>query len=119
MILEGYFAVIDDYPEDEMKLCVARSYPFFVEKDRMVHYPSLAPSMVLLRGYKSGELPWKEYSEIFKDEMSQDQPMQSLGSLKLWNMEDRVIRLLCWEKAEDKRCHRFLLLDILSSMEEK
>ena len=119
-ILEGYFAKIKDYPEDELKLCVASSYPFFVKSDKMIHYPSLAPSLRLLREYKASDITWEQYTDRFKDEMKrQGVSWQNLVQLKEISTEGNAIRLLCWEKAEDKRCHRFLLLDILSSMEEK
>jgi len=119
-ILEGYFAMIDDYPEGELKLCVASSYPFFVKEGKMVPYLSLAPSLRLLRDYKSGYITWEEYLPKFKDEMrSQAKSQKSLEWLKCQDKKGDIIRLLCWEKAEDRRCHRFILLDILDSMEEK
>ena len=116
-ILEGYFSVIDDYPEDELKICVASSYPFFVKKHKMIHYPSFAPSLRLLRDYKSGYITWKEYVPKFKDEMRQYLSSENLEWLKRRDKVGDRIRLLCYEKAEDRRCHRFILLDILSSME--
>ena len=119
MILEGYFSVIDDYPEDELKLCVASSYPFFVKEGKMIHYHALAPSLRLLRDYKSGYITWEEYVPKFKDEMRQHASVETLWWLRSREKEGGPIRLLCWEKAEDKRCHRFLLLDILKSMDEK
>ncbi|GAG92905.1 unnamed protein product, partial [marine sediment metagenome] len=94
-ILEGYFAKIDDYPEDELKLCVASSYPFFVKKGKMIHYFALAPSLKLLRDYKAGYIPWEEYTPKFKDEMRQHASMQTLEMLK--EIKGRPIRLLCWE----------------------
>ena len=119
-ILEGYFAKIDDYPENEMKLCVASSYPFFVKEDKMIYYPTLAPSLRLLREYKAGDITWLQYYYKFKYEISCKAISQnSLEWLKGREKEGGPIRLLCWEKAEDKRCHRFILLDILDSMEEK
>ncbi len=118
-IHEGYFAKINDYPEDEVKLCVASSYPFFVKKHKMVHYPSLAPSLRLLREYKASDITWEEYIPRFKYEVRQHASRQTLEWLKRREKEGGPIRLLCYEKAEDRRCHRFLLLDILKSMEEK
>jgi len=117
-ILEGYFAKINDYPEDGLKLCVASSYPFFVKKGSMVHFPSLAPSEELLKGYKAGEVTWEQYVETFKDEMRRYPSRQSLEWLKQRDKVCDVIRLLCYERAENRKCHRFILLDILNSMEE-
>ncbi len=119
-ILEGYFAKIDDYPDDEVKLCVASSYPSFIKKGKMTHFSSLAPSLKLLKGYKAGKITWDQYVKIFRDEMRhRATSWQNLKWLKRRDKAVEVIRLLCYEKAEDKRCHRFLLLDVLSSMEEE
>jgi uncharacterized protein YeaO (DUF488 family) len=118
-ILEGYFAKIDEYPEDELKLCVASRYPFFVKKHKMVHHLSLAPSEELLKGYMAGEVKWEQYTEKFKDEMRQYPSRQNLAWLKRRDKVGDMIRLLCYEKAEDRQYHRFILLDILNSMEEK
>jgi len=117
-ILEGYFARVNDYSEDGLKLCVASSYPFFVKKHRMTHFPSLAPSEGLLKGYKAGEVTWEQYVETFKDEMRKYPSRQTLEWLKQRDKVGDVIRLLCYERADDRKCHRFLLLDILNSMEE-
>ncbi len=81
-ILEGYFAKIDEYPEDELKLCVSRTYPHFVKRSTMIHYPSFAPSLKLLREYKAGEVTWEQYAEKFSDEMRQYPSRQNLEWLK-------------------------------------
>ena len=118
-ILEGYFAQIGEYPKDELKLCVSRIYPQFVKRSTMIHYPSFAPSLKLLREYNAGEVTWEKYTEKFKEEMRQYPSRQNLEWLKRRDKVGDRIRLLCYEKAEDRRCHRFILLDILNSMEEK
>jgi len=118
-ILEGYFALIDKYPKNEAKLCVARGYPFFVKRSKMTHYLSLAPSEDLLDDYKAKKITWEQYTDRFKDEMrSQKWSMYTLKLLKRLSRAGSVIRLLCYEKPP-KNCHRFILLDILNSMEEK
>jgi len=117
-ILEGYFARINDYAEDGLKLCVARRYPFFVKRGKMIHYPTLAPSEELLNGYNADEVAWEQYVEIFKGEMRKYPSRQNLKWLKQRDKVGDVIRLLCYERADDRKCHRFLLLDILNSMEE-
>lgn len=119
-ILEGYFAQINDYPEDEVKLCVSRTYPSFVFKGRMIHFHSFAPSQELLDGYKAGEVTWEQYTDRFKDEMRRQTPSRkNLEWLKRREREGDAIRLMCYEKAEDRKCHRFILLDLLDSMEDK
>lgn len=118
-VLEGYFAKIDDYPEDELKLCVSRSYPFFVKRHKMTLFTSLTPSDELLKDYKAGKVTWGQYTDRFKDEMRRQ--VLSRHNLEWLKRRDKSanVRLLCYEKAEDRRCHRFLLLDILESMEEE
>ncbi|MCK4784525.1 MAG: DUF488 family protein [Desulfobacteraceae bacterium] len=85
----------------------------------MIHYPSFASSLKLLREYKTGEITWEQYIELFKDEMRQYPSKQNLEWLKRRDKVGDAIRLLGYEKAEDRKCHRFLLLDILNSMEDK
>jgi len=117
-VLEGYFAKINDYPENEAKLCVSRTYPRFIKKGKMTHFYSLAPSEELLNAYKAGKLTWEQYTDRFKDEMRRKATSRkNLEWLKHRDISS-PIRLLCYEKAEDRRCHRFILLDILR-MEDK
>ena len=55
-ILEGYIAKWKKYPENEIKIRVAR--------------PSvLGPSKELLRDYKDGKIDWVGYEERFRGEM--------------------------------------------------
>lgn len=118
-ILEGYFAKFKDYPKDEVKLCVSRTYPRFVKPSKMTHFASLAPSKELLKGYMAGEVTWEQYTDRFKDEMRRQTTSQhNLTWLKRRERAGDSIRLLCYEKPP-KHCHRFILLDILKSMEEK
>jgi len=51
--------------------------------------------------------------------MRQYPSRQNLALLKRRDKVGDMIRLLCYDKAEDRRCHRFILLDILNSMEKK
>lgn len=47
-LLEGYFAKLSSYPENEQKICVSLGYPHFVKRGLMRHIPLLAPSQELL-----------------------------------------------------------------------
>jgi len=119
-ILEGYFAKIKDYPETDNLVCVSQDYPWFVKSDKMFHAYVLAPVSWLLKRYKDGEMTWERYAECYLDHLKHNQ----CGQLELEGILERLgkgetIRLLCWEKAEDKQCHRFPLLDVLNSMEEE
>ncbi len=119
-ILEGYFARIPYYPETDELICVSLDYPRFIKRDKMFHAYVLAPTPWLLKRYKDKVMTWERYAECYLDHLKHNQ----CGQLELGGILERAgkgetIRLLCWEKAEDRRCHRFLLIDILNSMEEE
>ncbi len=119
-ILEGYFARIEDYPNSEKLFCVSLNYPHFVKQDKMYHAYVLAPTPRLLKRYKTGEMNWKRYEECYLDHLKHN----TLAGLEIAGILERsakgeTIRVMCYEKAEDKQCHRFLLLDVLKSMETK
>ncbi len=119
-ILEGYFAKIKDYPETDELFCVSQVYPRFVKRDKMYHAYVLAPMSWLLKRYKDGEMTWERYAECYLDHLKHNRCGQlELGGILERSGKGETIRLLCWEKAEDKQCHRFLLLDILNSMKEE
>ncbi len=118
-ILEGYFAKIKDYPETDNLICVSLNYPHFVKPDKMYHAYVLAPTPWLLERYKKGEMNWKRYGECYLDHLKYN----SLAGLEIDGIlesssKGKTIRLMCYEKAEDRHCHRFLLYDILNQLEE-
>ena len=96
MILDGYIAKWKTYPEDEIKVRVARPH-------------ILSPSKDLLWKYKNGEIDWDEYTDLFNEEISDDPDkwlkIQELAALSL----DKDVRLICYEK--NPPCHRFILID--------
>jgi len=119
-ILEGYFAKINDYPETDNLVCVSEVYPWFVKSDKMFHAYVLAPIPWLRMRYTDGEITWERYAECYLDHLKHNRCGQlELGGILERSGKGETIRLLCWEKAEDKQCHRFLLLDVLNSMEAK
>jgi len=97
-ILEGYIAKWKKYPEDEVKIRVAR--------------PSiLGPSKRLLQDYKENGLSWAEYTTRYIAEI-----LASPRALK--QIEDiielsktKTVRLICYEKSPP--CHRFILMDMI------
>ena len=115
MIFEGYFAKVKDYPTDEEKLIVSRKYPWFLGKDRYPHEPELGPTQLVLDNYKSGNLDWKGYTQMYKfDLLTNPDAWRPLSTVARIGAQ-KNIRLLCWEKGDDLKCHRFLLLDILEA----
>jgi len=118
MIVEGYFAKIKDYPETDWLLCVSQKWPWFVEKDKMSHFISLAPSQNLLDDYKAGGLSWETYKQRFRAEIEvSPQARKDLAWIGIKDTQGETIRLLCWEK--NPPCHRFILLDIIQSLTSK
>lgn len=117
MITEGYFARLDSYPKDEIHLCISWKYPWFVKKDKMCWEKNLSPSPFILENYKNGKWDWEKYVERFKRELRINHvKMSELARVALASAEGETIRLLCYEKGEDRKCHRFILLDILEAL---
>lgn len=119
MIKEGYFAKIKEYPEDEVKLVVSRKYPWFLGKTgaftNYPHEPELGPSQWLLDNYKNGAVNWEGYVHMYKfDLLTNPETWKPLSTVARIGAQ-KDIRLLCWEKALDHKCHRFLLLEILEA----
>ena len=117
MITEGYFGQIKNYPKTDELVCVSEMYPWFVKSDKMFHAYVLAPNPWLLKRYKNEEITWEKYAEYYLDHLEHN----SCGQLEIEAMierdsEEKTIRLMCWEKALDKKCHRFLLLDAIQSL---
>lgn len=116
MIRQGYFAKLSTYPPDELKICVSRTYPHYVKQGQMTHMKRLAPSKELLDDHKNNGISWTEYTTRYRKQMEHTLITPNLLELLLKNNHGETIRLLCYEKAEDRQCHRFLLLDILGEM---
>ena len=95
----GYIAKWKNYPEDEVKIRVAR--------------PSiLSPSKQLLHDYKEMGISWDEYTERFIEEI-----VNSPNALeKIYKIVELLktqnVRLICYEK--NPPCHRFILFDMIN-----
>jgi len=114
VVREGYFAKLDSYPDDEIHLCISWKYPWFIKKDKLSWDQDLSPSPYLIKSYKSGNWDWEKYVDRFKRELRINHvKMSALARVALASDEGEDIRLLCYEKATDRKCHRFIVLDIL------
>lgn len=101
MLKEGYIAKRNEYPDDEIKVRVAR--------------PSvLAPSKELLKDWKDGRIDWTEYERRFREEiLNNPKAMAKLREIKrLAETED--VRLICYEK--NPPCHRFILIELANTL---
>ena len=120
MIIEGYFGQIKNYPDTDELVCVSKIYPWFVKSNRMYHAYVLAPTSWLLKRYRDGEITWERYAECYLDHLEHNRcgQMEIEGFLER-DSPEKTIRLMCWEKAEDRKCHRFLLLEAIQNSREK
>ncbi len=101
LILEGYIAKWNDYPDDEIKVRVARP-------------GVLAPSKTLLEDYKSGKISWPTFERKFLLELHRNpeaiEKLKQLAELS----KNQNVRLICYEKTFP--CHRFILVDIIKAI---
>ena len=104
MLKESYLAVIKNLPKDAVKIVVTRTAGSI-----------LSPSWDLLDDYKSGKINWDGYTERFKREMNNDRCIAEMRKIK-WMSKDRDIYLICFEKRYP--CHRFLLIDMINSLDD-
>ena len=117
MITEGYFAQIKNYPETDELVCVSLKYPGFVKSDKMFYAYVLAPYPWILKRYKDKEITWERYAECYLDHLEHNRCGQmEIEAMIERDTEEKTIRLMCWEKALDKKCHRFLLLGAIQSL---
>ena len=97
-LLEGYIALWRKYPENEIKIRVARPHV-------------LSPSALLLSDYKNGFITWDEYEKRFRKEiLSRLDSRHELERIAGLSKHENV-RLLCYEK--NPPCHRFLLMEMI------
>ncbi len=100
-LFTGYIAQWKNYPDDEVKIRVAR--------------PSiLSPSKELLHDFKENGISWDEYSTRFIEEIVNNPKARAkiyeiLGLLKTTN-----VRLICYEK--NPPCHRYILFDMINTL---
>lgn len=105
MLKESYLANVRNLPKDAIKITVTR---------RAGHI--LSPSKNLLKDYKDGSINWEQYVERFKREMNNDECIAAMRKIK-WMAKDKQVYLICYEK-DPYRCHRSLLLDMISKLDE-
>ena len=100
MIYTGYIAKWRSYPDDEVKVRVARPHV-------------LSPSKELLHDWKEGNMSWTDYENRFSEEIASnpDAVNEIIRLAKLSRTQN--IRLICYEK-DWGHCHRRLLFWMLA-----
>ncbi len=97
-LVEGYIAKWRTYPQDEVKIRVAR-------------HSVLGPSKLLLDDWKAGRITWDQYQTRFIEEIEGNPQAQEKLDEILRLAQNQTVRLICYEKGPP--CHRFILLDML------
>jgi uncharacterized protein YeaO (DUF488 family) len=97
---------------DGERLLVMRLWPRGVRKDAVDAWEKeLAPSRELLRSYQEGGVTWAQFARAYRREMtSQQARIDALAS----RVKRRRATLLCG-CAEDSRCHRSLLRELVET----
>lgn len=105
-----------DKPEtsDGYRVLITRFWPRGKKKDFVDLWdPDLGPSKKLLLSYKSGEATWEQYDEVYRKERQLEWGKNAIQRLKEIQSQERVITLLCFEKDNDPKCHRYILKEIM------
>ncbi len=76
----------------------------------------LSPSSELLMDYKEKRINWAQYVTRFKKEMDNPECKLMMKMIKERAKEkDVYLVCVCWNK--EKKCHRFLLMDMINKLE--
>ena len=100
-------------PEDGTRVLVMRLWPRGVKKTHVDAWErDLAPPVELMRGFLAGEIPWSVYKKKYVAAVKK-QGKEKLAELRARSEGGETITLLCW-CADESRCHRSLLRDLLA-----
>ena len=84
-------------------------------------YPVFAPSWDLLARWKSGDMKWDDYRDVYMSEMRIAYRKDAQPFLLMAERLDQV-EFVCWcvkKNLKDTHCHRFLLREILTTIRNK
>ena len=94
---------------DGQRILVSRYWPRGLSKEHLAlteHLKDVAPSVELLRDWKSGNISWAEYESRYHQEMlEQREKIVELAK----RANGLTITLLCFEREDNPHCHRHLL----------
>ncbi len=100
---------------DGLRVLVTRYWPRGVKKDRCERwFKELAPAPALIKLWKSGAIPWKEFKKKYLDEYGSQGKKDLLSELeRLVNgTKGTDVTLLCMCR-DEVHCHRAVLKDLL------
>ncbi len=82
---------------------------------RWLHVPDLAPSVKLLSALRKSEIHWDEYARRYREEMKSPRAQDLIRRLrKFGDWLDVVLVCYC---ADEKHCHRSILLELLEAQD--
>ena len=98
---------------DGQRILVTRYWPRGLSKKRLslvLHLKDVAPSVELLRDWKTDKMSWAEYEKRYQREMAQQR--EKIGMLAK-RASCGTITLLCLEREDNPHCHRHLLKSLI------
>jgi len=99
-----------------IKIDIARKPITFVKCDRRI--VEFAPSWELLMFYKNKFISWNDYVKKYYQEMRESFKINRQIFYEIASQLDEV-ELICWctnKRHQDKKCHRFLIKEILENV---
>ncbi len=101
-----YHAPEEPYP----RLLIMRRWPRGIAKAAVDQWePELGPSHDLLDGYRNGDIPWAEFVERYRAEVTE---RPGLLDWALRMAQTSGVTLLCGSHPDDE-CHRSILAELL------
>ena len=102
------------FDSDGERILVTRYWPRGMSRERLRisgrMCPDLAPSVGLLKAWKSGTITWAKYVESYYQEMAvRSVEIAALAA----KARGGTITLLCHEREGDPHCHRHLLKEMI------
>jgi uncharacterized protein YeaO (DUF488 family) len=102
-------------PSDGFRILVTRFWPRGKKKEFVDYWdPNLGPSKELLLSYKNGKVTWHNYEKIYRKERESAWAQKAIEGLKEIHRKKKNITLVCYEKDNDPKCHRYILKEIVN-----
>jgi uncharacterized protein YeaO (DUF488 family) len=109
-------SIYDPEPRDAFRVLVMRYWPRGVRRERVdLWLKDAAPSAQLLKAYAREGLPWAEFDQRYRAEITDERP-HVLERLRDLEHEHGDLTLLCHERIPPAaHCHRQVLAELLST----
>lgn len=97
---------------DGIRICIMRRIKPEFEFDMWI--PRLSPSTELLKDYHHGKLSWKEFANLFTQQVLETEEIYLSVIINI--AQKNPVTLLCWELTP-KTCHRRLVAERIVQMD--